>query len=406
MINVLHLRSSRGTGGGPEKTILFSAREADPASFRLRIAYLKSRHDPEFDLDQRAKKLGINDFLTIDEDHKLDFGALTRLLQILREYRIDILHCHCYKSDLYGLLLRRFHAMKLVTTVHGPLASLRFFWSSQNWRVRYLYDQIDLRILRYFDHVLMVSDSMRPIVSKFGVKHSKLSWVKNAIDCSFFRRDPSRSFAFRDSLRIPRNAVVIGAVGRLNGEKDYPTFLKAAKKLLAERDDLYFIIAGNGPLEEALRKQAWQLGLADHVMFLGHLHDVRQVYEMMDVYTLSSTREGLPNTVLEAMAMGVPIVSTDVDGVGEAVRHQQEAFLVPPRDPDWLAKGIRAVMADVSLRERLTRSAREKAERDFSFARRMRHVESIYRRVMGQETMPLAVGARAQEVGVPSAAVG
>src|SRR5262249_53280266 len=155
-INVLHLRSCRGTGGGPEKTILFSAKEADPASFALHIAYLKSKDDQEFDLTERATKLGIKNFVTIEERSKFDLTALQQLLQVLKHKSIDILHCHCYKSDLYGLLLSRFHKMKLVTTAHGPLANLRYFWSAQNWRVRYIYDQIDLRLLRYFDHVLVV----------------------------------------------------------------------------------------------------------------------------------------------------------------------------------------------------------------------------------------------------------
>src|SRR6478672_5277966 len=161
-INILHLRSCRGVGGGPEKTILFSAREVDRSAFSLHIAYLKSKDDPLFDLDERASKMGVDNFITIDERFKFDIGALRQLLNILRERNIDILSCHCYKSDLYGLILSRFHKMKLVTTAHGPLATMRFFWASQNWRVRYVYDQLDLRILRYFDAVIMVSDTMRP----------------------------------------------------------------------------------------------------------------------------------------------------------------------------------------------------------------------------------------------------
>ena len=122
-INVLHLRSCRGVGGGPEKTILFSAREVDREAFELNIAYLKSRDDKDFDLDQRAKKLGIENFVTIEETKKLDIAALKKLLQLLREKQIDVLSCHCYKSDLYGLILSRYHKMKLITTAHGPLAS-------------------------------------------------------------------------------------------------------------------------------------------------------------------------------------------------------------------------------------------------------------------------------------------
>lgn len=385
IINVLHLRSCRGAGGGPEKTILFSMKEADPESFRLHVAYLKSRGDREFDLAERARKLGIEDFVTIEEDHKFDLYALKSLLRLLREREIDILSCHCYKSDLYGLILSRYHPMKLVTTAHGPLASFRYFWSAQNWRVRYIYDQLDLMLLRYFDQVLIVSDSMREAVSRFGVDESKIIWVKNAIDSNHFRKAEERSLKLRDQHKIPREAVVVGAVGRLNAEKDYPNFFNAARILLAERPNLYFTVAGTGPLEVELRDRLRSMGLEDRVLLLGHFHDIRQVYDMMDVYALSSTREGLPNTVLEAMAMEVPIVATDVDGVSEAVAHGQEALLAPARDPRRLAEGIRTLLDDPDLGRKLSRAAREKVEREFSFASRMRHVEDIYRKLMGVE---------------------
>ncbi|MBI3466163.1 MAG: glycosyltransferase [Planctomycetes bacterium] len=393
-INVLHLRSSRGAGGGPEKTILFSAKEADPDSFCLHIAYLKSHDDDAFDLDVRAQKLGIDRFYAINERHKLDIRALKELLRILREQQIDILHCHCYKSDLYGLILSRYYKMKLVTTAHGPLASLRFFWASQNWRVRYIYDQLDLRFLmKRFDAVLMVSESMRKAIAKYGVDQRKLIYVKNAIDSQYFRSGHSGNPELRDRYGIPRDATVIGAVGRLNGEKDYPMLLRAAQLLLKDRQDLWFVIAGDGPIRAQLQGQAKKMALAERVLFLGNLQDVRPVYEMLDVYVLSSTREGLPNTVLEAMAMEVPIVATDVDGVAEAVTHDSEALLVPPRDPERLANSLRLVLDDARLRDRLVSAARERVEREFSFATRMRRVESIYRQVMQMQHEPAPAGA-------------
>ena len=195
-INILELRSCRGGGGGPEKTILFSALEADPA-FQVTIVYLKSKDDSEFDLDERARKLGVQSFITIDERAKFDPRAIRQLLQILRDKQIDILHGHCYKSDLYGVILSWFYKMKLVTTAHGPLATFQFFWASKNWRVRYLYDQIDLRLLRYFQAVIMVSDTMRGIISRHGVDPRKLLWVRNAIDSKYFRRTSEPDSAFR-----------------------------------------------------------------------------------------------------------------------------------------------------------------------------------------------------------------
>jgi glycosyltransferase involved in cell wall biosynthesis len=381
-INILEVRSCRGGGGGPEKTILFSALEADREAFNVTIVYLKSKDDPEFDLDERARKLGVQSFLTIDERYKFDVGALRQLLRILRDRQIDVFHAHCYKSDLYGLILRRYHKMKLMTTAHGPLATFQFFWASKNWRVRYLYDQLDLRILRYFEAVIMVSDTMRGIISRYGVDPRKMIWVRNAIDSNYFRRSSEPDPAFRQSLGIPPDAVVVGAVGRLNGEKDYPNFLGAAQLLLQGRKDLHFLIAGKGELETELRQAAADLGIADKVAFVGHFHDVRKVFELMSVYVLSSTREGLPNTVLEAMAMEVPIVSTDVDGVKEAVSDQQEAILVPARDSERLARAVETMLEDGNLRARLVQNARRKVESQFSFAHRTRVVEDIYRRVV------------------------
>ena len=381
-INVLDVRSCRGGGGGPEKTILFSALETDREHFNMSVAYLKSKDDPEFDLHERAQKLGVESFYTIDESFKFDIGAMRRLLKLLREKNIDVYHGHCYKSDLYGLILSRFHKMKLVTTAHGPLASFKFFWASKNWRVRYLYDQIDMRLLKHYDLVLMVSDTMREIISRYGVDPQRMMWIRNAIDSKYFRRSGVPDAAFRAELGIPPGATVVGAVGRLNGEKDYPNLLRAAQILLQERPDLYFVIAGKGELEPELKALAAELGVAQRVIFMGHFHDVRKVFELMDLYVLSSTREGLPNTVLEAMAMGVPIVSTDVDGVKEAVSDQREAFLVPAQDSVKLAEGIARMLDDRELRERLARDARAKVETDFSFAHRTRTIENLYRKLM------------------------
>lgn len=381
-INILEVRSCRGGGGGPEKTILFSALEADRDRFNVTIVYLKSEHDPEFDLDLRARNLGVDEFYTIGERGKFDVRAIRRLIAICREKKIHVFHAHCYKSDLYGLIARRWHKMALMTTAHGPLATMRFFWASKNWRVRYLYDQIDLRILKYFDKVLMVSDTMREIISKYGVDQRKLIWVRNAIDANHFRRSGQREPQFREQLGIPADATVIGAVGRLNGEKDYPNLLRAARILLDKRPGLHFIIVGKGELEQDLKTLASSLGLNGHVHFLGHTHDVRKVFEHIDLYVLSSTREGLPNTVLEAMAMEVPIVSTDVDGVKEAVTGDRDALLVPAQDSPALAAGIEKMLDDPELRHRLARSAHEKVKSEFSFTARTRKVEEIYRQLV------------------------
>lgn len=379
-LNVLQIRSSRGAGGGPEKTILFTAKTIDLRRFSMPVVYLKSDDDPDFDLDRRAAKMGVDDFQTIGERFKLDLGALRRLLALLRERQIHVIHSHCYKSDLYALLLSRFHEVKLVTTAHGPFATGPVIWSAGNWRVRYLYDRLDLRLLKRFDRVLMVTETMRPLLDRYRVPEEKQVVVRNAIDTSFFRqRSPDAEL--RRQLRIPETGRLLGAVGRLNPEKDYPTLLAAFEILLQKGAEVHLAIAGGGPEEEHLSNRLRESGLEDRVSLVGHVRDVRGFYDLLDAYVLSSTREGLPNTVLEAMAMGVPIVATAVDGVEEAARHDHEALLVAPQDPAALASAIGNLLADPALRRRLTAAARTRVEKHFSFAGRVKKLEAIYREV-------------------------
>lgn len=385
-INVVHLRSSRGTGGGPDKTLLFSALEGDREAFNVHVVYLKSENDPDFDLEERAKTLGVESFTAIGERSRFDVRAIKALLRLLREKEADVLSCHCYKSDLYGLILSRFHRMKLLTTVHGPIAERAHQWSRSNWKVRYLYDQLDYRLLRCFDHVIIVAETMRKAIVGYGVQPKRVTCVRNAIDAGYFCKSDGGDL--RRRLGIPEEARVIGAVGRLDQQKDYPNLMAAARILLDEGHNVFCVVAGLGSLEQELRERVRALGLEQRFLFLGHFQDVREVFRIMDIYVLSSITEGLPNTVLEAMAMEVPVVSTEVDGVSEVVTHECEALLVPSRDSVRLAAAIRRLLVDRALAQTLARAARSRIERDFSFSTRMRRVEHIYRNLLGIDRVP------------------
>ncbi|HUY91147.1 MAG TPA: glycosyltransferase family 4 protein [Pirellulales bacterium] len=347
----------------------------------MHVVYLKSENDPEFDLDERARKLGVESFTAIGERSRFDLRAIKTLLGVLRDKQADILSCHCYKSDLYGLILSRLYPMKLLATVHGPIPEKAHRWSRSNWKVRFIYDQLDLRLLRYFDHVIIVAESMHQAVMRYGVKPQRITCVRNAIDANYFCKTGSGDL--RRRLNIPTEARVIGAVGRLDQQKDYPNLMAAARILLAEGHNVFFVVAGLGPQERELREQVHAQGIDQRFLFLGHFQDVREVFEIMDVYVLPSITEGLPNTVLEAMALNVPVVSTQVDGVGEVLTQEREGLLVPNRDSTRLAAAIRRLLLDPVLARELAEAARARIERDFSFATRMRRVESIYRELLG-----------------------
>jgi glycosyltransferase involved in cell wall biosynthesis len=167
----------------------------------------------------------------------------------------------------------------------------------------------------------------------------------------------------RTGLRLPMDAFVWLAVGNLKPAKDYPTLLAAAERCVAARPDFHLLIAGSGPpeLQASLRDRAAALGLSAHVQFLGLRSDVPKLIRACDAFVLSSAWEGMPNTVMEAMASGVPVVSTDAGGARELVRNGIDGTIVPCGEPDALAEGMLNVMAmEPEARSRMGASGRER----------------------------------------------
>jgi glycosyltransferase involved in cell wall biosynthesis len=161
---------------------------------------------------------------------------------------------------------------------------------------------------------------------------------------------------------------------RLDSQKGHEYLLRAA----AGVPEATFILAGDGPLRPRLEELARSLGLAERVLFLGHRDDVPALLASCDLFVLPSLYEGLPLSLLEAMASGRPAIATDVPGSNEVVHHAESGLLVPRADPLALADAIRRLLADPAAAERLARAGRARVDRDFSVERMVRGVEAVY----------------------------
>jgi len=150
--------------------------------------------------------------------------------------------------------------------------------------------------------------------------------------------------------------------------------------------EAHFVLVGDGregALLDNLQKQAMELGIAERVHFLGYRAQLLPIYASFDVFMLSSRREGICNSLLEAMAMGLPVVTTDAGGTRELVLDGQTGFIVPQRDVDRLAHAIIKLINDPTLRERMAHASRERVEGQFSFRRRLQRIEALYASVLG-----------------------
>ena len=368
MIRVLELRSVRGTGGGPEKTILLGAALADRSRFAITVCYVRDARDEVYAIDQRARAASV-DYVEIEERHSLDSRILGRLRALMADRRIDLIHSHDYKTDLLAWMLGG-RCRSIVATAHG--------WTGNSVRERRLYYPLDKRLLARFPRVIAVSSEVRQVLLASGARGDRVPVLLNGIDANAFRRDPGRAGPVRDSLGIGPTAVVIGAVGRLERQKRFDLLLEAFAGLRQQWPEVRLVIAGDGSLRTALTRQLVSLGLAGAAEILGHRTDIEALHHAFDMFVQSSDYEGTPNAVLEAMALETPVVATDAGGTAEVARPELDAVIVPAGDVGALVAAMRRVLDDPDARLTRVRSARCRVETDLSFESRTRALERIY----------------------------
>jgi glycosyltransferase involved in cell wall biosynthesis len=305
----------------------------------------------------------------------VDPRTLRRLIREIRAFRPDILHAHDYKTDILAVLLGRWFGARTLTTMHG--------FVSRGGRLE-IYYRLDHWALRRMDHVVAVSDDLYQILPPLGIPESRRSLVHNGIDVQQFSRRRSIRQA-RESLGMDPSRLVVGAVGRLATEKGFDLLIGAFDRLLGAGLDAELVIVGEGGERPRLEALIAQLGRGDRIRLLGHQSEVRPLYEAFDAFALSSRREGLPNVVLEAMALEVPVVATRVAGVPGMIEDDTDGLLVEPGSVDDLTAGLMRLLADAGLRRRLAANARNKIETRYSFAARMERIGSIYDRLLARK---------------------
>jgi glycosyltransferase involved in cell wall biosynthesis len=370
---VLEVRVVSGSGGGPDKTVLNSPRFLAHAGYPTLCAYMHPPGDPGFEQLRAKAALWQAPLLSVHDRGPWDWRVVPQLLNICRREKVAIWHGHDYKSNALGLLLRRFWRMHLVTTVHG--------WVHQTRRTP-LYYWVDRLSLPCYERVICVSDDLRERCLACGVPAERCVLIENAIDTAQFARRLSVAEA-KQRLGIPAGRFLIGAVGRLSAEKGFDLLIRAAARLLSQGHDLELYVIGEGDEKTALQALISELGVGERVRLLGYRADTIELYQAMDLFALSSLREGLPNVLMEAMALEVPVVATRIAGVPRLVRDGENGLLVEAGDVQGLARALGRLWNDAAMRDRLGRAGRQTIERSYSFAVRMQKVRATYDQLLG-----------------------
>ena len=305
--------------------------------------------------------------------HKLFPWYAASLPVLLLRGRFDILHCHLVASNIIAKPLGRLCGVPVILNHDHTNDDYR-----ANDRIRLALDSLSNRLA---SHIIAVSDSCRRfLVERERVPPEKISLVQNAIDLRRFSAACGTRAEARKSLGLPENAPVVAGVGRLNPQKNFSFFIRIAAEVLKRHPQALFLLAGEGPEDGLLRKLARECGLGERLHFCGYVPDARQVYLAADVLVMPSLFEGLPMTLLEAMAMRVPVVASALDGIAEVVEDGRDGFLVPSGDAALFCERVCELIENHALAKALGAAASKKISTRFSAGRMCCEVEEIYER--------------------------
>ncbi len=332
-MNVLQLISSSGFYGA-EAMILNLSRTLRQKGHTVRVGVFVNRQNPNDEIAKRARELDF-EVITLPCGGRLDVSTVRCIRAYIERGGTDVVHSHGYKSNLYALAANCINKRILVSTCHN--------WTGQTPALR-AYGMLDRFGLRFFDRIVCVSESVRSRLIQSGVPDRKLDVILNGIAASDFANAPCER-----NLDEP----LIGMVGRLVDAKGFQLVLRRAPAILKQFPKARFALIGEGPQREEWTRLVKELGIESRVSFAGVQKEMAPIYGSFSMFVLPSFNEGMPMTILEAMATGVPVIATRVGSIPRMIHHEQTGLLIDKGDGAGLQSAIERLLANPEFRKDL-----------------------------------------------------
>ena len=366
-LTVAHVLSSFGMGGQERMALELATWQKRRGHRVLAVSLAPGAEGP---LGQLFRAAGV-ETSTVPKHAGVDASLPVRLATLLGTEGADVVHTHNPHAMIYGAPAAGLARAKSVHTKHGmnPDQTRRL------WLRRTAATLVDAYV------------AVTPLLAKVAAERaecdpSRIHVVSNGIDVARFKPDPEARARVRAELGIPQSSWLVGTVGRLAPEKDQALLIRAMAPLLDERRQL--VIVGDGPEREALERARSETWRSEFVHLIGARSDVAPYLAAMDAFVLSSRTEGLPLVLLEAMATGVPVVSTAVGGIPDLIQSGENGYLVPAENERELMRELVALANQPTAGLKLGQAGRESVLRRYSLAQMAERYEGIYEHVMGR----------------------
>lgn len=374
-LNVMQMTDVTGRGGA-EKALADIALNLDRERYNVTVCATRSAGNYQPLLDEA----GIRTFVQ-GRKGRWDLGQWWKLVRLLRRERVGILHTHLFGSNTLGRLLGRLGGV--------PVVIAHEHWSTISPREA----QVDRLLYRLSSHILVPSNaSMRLLMQTEKMPASMISVLYNGVDTDRYappsleaRQEARSEFGIQD------DTLLFGVVGRLSPEKGgVDTLIRAIYRLREQKPNVRLLVVGDGPIRAGLEKlnaelQAGTPGQGSPVTFAGARQNIPRLLGAMDVFVLPSLNEALPIVLLEAMAVGLPVVATRVGGVPEIVHDGTTGLLVPPGDEDALTATLNRLAEDPPLRDKIAEAGREQVRNEFTIKQMVRNIEALYEGLLARK---------------------
>jgi glycosyltransferase involved in cell wall biosynthesis len=301
-----------------------------------------------------------------------DIVSIKRLSGFIKDNKFDVVNTHSgIDSWIAGIASRIANAPVLVRTRHLNIPLKRNF----------------LNFIHYLPDVYITcGENMRStLIERCGFPSDNVVSIPTGVGMEFFDVKKNREAKLKYGLDI--NSIVVTNVGILRSVKGHEVTLSSVRKVIEAVPHAKFLIAGDGPARKRLKKMTEDLGIARHVVFTGFSENIPEIYSFTDVAILSSWSEGLPQSILQAMAAGIPVVATNVGGVPEVVFHEKTGILIGPGDHEGLAKGIIRILNKPDEALKFAANAKELVLKEHSIKLMVDKIESLYKKLLASKAL-------------------
>jgi L-malate glycosyltransferase len=343
-IRVLHIDAEYGWRGGQQQAVYLLEglhRRGWPTSLVCQ---------PDSDLWRHCRDHGLP-CQPVRMRGELDLLDAFRIARICRNRGFQIIHAHAAHAHAIALWTKWFHRRLHLVSTRRVDFSIR---NSAFSRLKYTHGSVD--------RIVCISDLVRRVLTADGVPAHRLTTIYSGVDTDKFAHLP-RTEGLKAELGIPADHLLVGTVAAVVGHKDYPNLLRAARHVIDRHPSVSFCAVGDGDQWSAVQKLHRELGLDRRFVFSGYRRDVGRFLKGFDLFVLASREEGLGTSLLDAQAVGLPVVATRAGGIPEVIENGRNGLLVPAQDARALGDAVLQLAADAGLRQRLGRQAKKDVER-------------------------------------------